>query len=221
MEYDLPDYTGRGRIVQPHSDGSIEAVYGTRATVTVHANKSIKNAEFKIVKLKMDMLHVRLTAETAPVTVGGEFARAIIQLKDVPTVAAYYLKLGDEYGTSNDDASRSYRVVVTRDQPPKIDLVVSGLPQIKPGREEHLLDQRVNTLGAVVRASDDYGVSKLTLHYRVEDLDSNVVKRATRGDEWEGSNSRPRRSTRNPGDAAGRPTARRTATPSWSIRRTR
>ena len=34
----------------------------------------------------------------------------------------------------------------------------------------------MNSLSAVVRASDDFGVSKLTIHYRVEDLDTGKTK---------------------------------------------
>ncbi|HZK79941.1 MAG TPA: hypothetical protein VFC46_02715, partial [Humisphaera sp.] len=171
VEYDLPDYAHHAPITQPRSDGNLEAVFGTTVIVTIRCNKPIKAAQ----------LTGSFLAKAQTLTVGGEYARAAIRLSDAkwlkdgaPSPEKYFLGLSDEYGYGNDDANRPYNLVITKDQPPKIAFI--GLPHRSIGDEPHLLEQRMNSLSAVVRATDDFGVSKLTIHYRVEDLDTGKTK---------------------------------------------
>lgn len=171
VEYDLPDYARHAPITQVRSDGNLEAVYGTTVIVTIRANKPLKTAE----------LSGSFLSKAQRLTVGGEYARAVIRLSDLkwlkerqPTTEQYKLALSDEFGFANEDAQRQYKLVITKDQAPKIALL--GLPHRSEKDEPHLLEQRLNGIGAVVRASDDYGISKLTLHYRVEDLDTGTTK---------------------------------------------
>ncbi|HWE04838.1 MAG TPA: hypothetical protein VG326_20700 [Tepidisphaeraceae bacterium] len=171
VEYDLPDYAHHAPITQPRSDGNLEAVFGTTVIVTIRCNKPIKSAELK----------GSFLAKAQTLTVGGEYARAAIRLADArwlkdgaPSAEKYFLALSDEYGYGNDDAGRPYNLVITKDQPPKIAFI--GLPHRSIGDEPHLLEARMNSLSAVVRATDDFGVSKLTIHYRVEDLDTGKTK---------------------------------------------
>jgi hypothetical protein len=194
VEYNLPEYAHHAPIVQARSDGSLDAVYGTTVVLTIRANKPIKTAELKIVKKVNGTL---VPIETSPATVGGEYARAVVRLtgkswlaeRDAMSDDSYFLTLTDEYGYSNDPAGQPYKLTVTTDQPPKV--VFLGLPHRTEKDEPHLLEQRINSLSAIVRASDDYGVSKLMLHYRVEDLETGIIKRATKGDAPNGRDDPP------------------------------
>jgi hypothetical protein len=84
------------------------------------------------------------------------------------------LRLTDEYGFENEDADRAYPVVVVKDAGPELEFV--GLPPGTDTREPHLLEKQAQGIGLAVRGSDDYGITRVVLHYRIESLESNAEK---------------------------------------------
>jgi hypothetical protein len=86
----------------------------------------------------------------------------------------YTLKLTDEYGYSNEDASHAYSLVVVKDQAPQVSLI--GIPHRSAKDEPHILEPQLGSFGVTVKAKDDCGVSKVTVHYKIESLETNSEK---------------------------------------------
>ena len=172
IEYDLPAYVRRAPIVQPRSDGNLSALYGSSVLLTIEANKNLKSVS----------LMTSFRAKPEPMSVGGQFAQGAIQteseqwLKDArPEIKeTYTLQLTDEYGYQNEDANRPHPLVITKDQPPAIEFV--GLPQKSSAVEPHITDKNLEQIGLNVRGRDDYGIAKVVLNYRIEDLETGREK---------------------------------------------
>ena len=172
VEYDLPAYVRRAPVVQPRSDGHLKALYGSSVLLTLEANKPLKTAR----------LRTSFPRRGESMSVGGQFAQAAIQLEDKAWLAderpvineTYSLKLTDEYGFTNEDADSLYQLQITRDREPVIGFV--GLPHRSSADEPHITDKDLGQLSITVRATDDYGISRITLGYRIEDLETGEVK---------------------------------------------
>ncbi len=165
VEYAAPDYVRRAPEVDSRSDGNLDALYGSTVVLTVEANKPLAGAT----------LTVAGGAEPISFSVGDRFANGVLKLDvdawlasatDIET--AYTLALVDEYGFANDDAAKAYRLVVRKDQPPTI--AFSGLPHTSPAQEPTLLERDLVRLPLVLKAADDQGVARISLHWRIEDL---------------------------------------------------
>lgn len=174
VETDLPAYVHRARMIEPRSDGNLKSkLFGSSVVLTIEANKKLKSAVMK-----------RSYTDKPDDLIGnGQFARAIMQLdneqwladeKGQTIHATYTLTLTDEYGYTNEDAAHLYELSVVKDEAPKVTLI--GLPHKSASDEPHVLEQTLSSLGVVVRASDDCGVAKVTVHYRIESLESNQEK---------------------------------------------
>lgn len=172
-EYELPAYARRAPIVQPRSDGNLKALFGSSIILTVEANKPLKSL----------VMTRSFAKESEPFSVGGRHARGIVRLDldqwraderaDIPE--SYRLTLTDEFGYTNADADRAYELVVQKDQAPTISFV--GLPHKSSAQEPHILEKNLAGIALTVRAKDDWGVGKITLNYRIEDLDNGVEKK--------------------------------------------
>lgn len=172
VEYDLPAYVRRAPVVQPRSDGNLKALYGSSVVLTVEANKPLKSAR----------LATSFLEQAEPLGVGGRFAQGALRL-DLPQWRAdprptieetYTLRLTDEYGFENEDADRAYPVVVVKDVGPELEFV--GLPPGADAREPHILEKQADGISLAVRGRDDYGITRVVLHYRIESLESNAEK---------------------------------------------
>jgi hypothetical protein len=173
IEYEFPEYAHRASVVQARSDGNLEAVYGTNVIVTIEANKELKSAE----------MASTFAGETIQYSVGGTLARGIVRLDNKKWLADpagqilehYKLKLADRYGYTNEDAAHDYKVAINKDQAPKLAFV--GLPHRSSADEPHVLETALGSIGAVLQGTDDFGISKIVLHYRIEDLETGQTKR--------------------------------------------
>ena len=172
VEYDLPAYAKRAPIVQPRSDGSLKALYGSSVLLTIEANKTLKSAAVK----------TSFRAEPEAFSVGGRFCQGVLRLElerwlkdEKPSrEESYTIRLTDEYGYENEDADRVYPLVVVKDQGPEIEFV--GLPHRSSAAEPHVLERDMAGVGLAVRAKDDYGITRITLGYRIESLETGAEK---------------------------------------------
>ena len=172
VEYELPPYAHRAPIVQPRSDGNLKALFGSSVVLTVEANKPLKSL----------VMTRSFAKEPEPFSTGGRHARSVVRLDldqwradERPAIPeTYRLTLTDEFGYTNTDADHDYELVVQKDQPPVISFV--GLPHKSSAQEPHILEKNLAGIALTVRAKDDWGVGKITLHYRLEDLDTGVEK---------------------------------------------
>ncbi|HYE05582.1 MAG TPA: hypothetical protein VEL07_08620 [Planctomycetota bacterium] len=177
VEYAAPDYVRRAPEVDSRSDGDLDALYGSTVVLTIEANKPLAGATLAV-------------AGATPIafSVGDRFANGVLKLdaeawlasaSDVET--AYTLALVDEYGFANDDAARAYRLVVRKDQPPTI--AFSGLPHSSPAQEPTLLAPDLARVPLIIKASDDQGVARVALHWRLESLLETEAPRSGAGKE--------------------------------------
>ncbi|GDY20762.1 hypothetical protein LBMAG56_21080 [Verrucomicrobiota bacterium] len=172
VEYELPAYARRAPIVQPRSDGNLKALFGSSVILTVEANKPLKSL----------VMTRSFAKEPEPFSVGGRHARDVVRLdldkwradERAAIPETYRLTLTDEFGYTNADADRDYELVVQKDQPPVISFV--GLPHKSSAQEPHILEKNLAGIALTVRAKDDWGLGKITLHYRIEDLDTGAEK---------------------------------------------
>jgi hypothetical protein len=174
VETELPLYARRAPVIEPHSDGNLrEKLFGSTVTLTIESNKKLKSAILKRSSSK----------EPENLVVGGQYARAVLRLSNEEWLAdnapaviqeTYTLQLTDEYGFSNEDLAHASELSVVKDQPPTVALV--GVPNRSSADEPHVLEQALGGISALIRAKDDYGISKVTLFYRVESLDTNAEK---------------------------------------------
>lgn len=168
VEYELPEYVRRAPIVQPRSDGNLQALYGSTVVLTIEANKDLDAAE----------LRASFQKQPEALSVGGRYARCALRLAEKAWLAnpaaviheSYRLRLRDEYGFTNADADRDFALEIVKDAAPVIQMV--GLPHRSPEEEPHVLEEKLGAISVSVQARDDYGVRKIVLRYRIEDLDS-------------------------------------------------
>jgi len=168
VEYALPDYVRRAPIVQPRSDGHLRALFGSTVVLTIEANKPLKSAA-----MSGDFLD-----QPRSFSVAGRFAKVVVRIDAdrwgksalAEIAEKYRLLLTDEFGYDNDDPAREYDLIILKDASPRISFV--GLPHRSPADEPHVLQQNLSSIPIVIKASDDWGISKVAVHYRVEDLDS-------------------------------------------------
>ena len=172
VEYDLPAYVRRAPVVQPRSDGNLKVLLGSSVVLTVETNKPLKSL----------VLAGSFLKEPLSFNVGGKFAQGVLRLDDEkwledkrPRIEeTYRLKLTDEYGYTNRNAERVYRLTINKDQAPKLQFV--GLPHRSSASEPHILEDRLDGVPLAVRGADDYGLTSITLHYRIEDLETGREK---------------------------------------------
>lgn len=185
VEYELPQYVRRPSVVQDRSDGNLRALYGSNVILTIQANKSLVSATLTA-RTEDAMPAPQRMAAFGPrgmrLDLGGAYARGVLGLETPPWLASplpeilcrYRLRLVDEYGYENGDADHAYELVVVKDAAPQVQLV--GLPNRSSAQEVHVLESNLPGIGASVKASDDYGVSRVRLRFRVEDLQTGVEK---------------------------------------------
>jgi len=171
VEYEFPAYVQRAPVVQTRSDGDLETLYGSTVLLTIEASKPVARAA-------LTASHLSTPVEFS---VGGPFAQGILGLdnpdwleRDGPVEERYRIRLVDAYGFENEDADHEYRLQVIRDQAPVINFV--GLPHRSSAEEPHILERDIESIRLSVRARDDYGVSRVVLHYRIEDLETAEVR---------------------------------------------
>jgi hypothetical protein len=172
LEYELPEYVRRAPVVQPNSDGSIRALFGSTVVISIEANKNLAGASLK----------TSFKKGTETLSLGGRFARGILRLDQRQWLAdgadsfkeTYRLQLQDEYGFANADADRDFAIEIVKDAPPTV--TIAGIPQRSSDEEPHILEDNLATIIPMIQAKDDYGIKKITVHCKLEDLETNADK---------------------------------------------
>lgn len=124
--------------------GDLAAPLGTRIELNVRASSPLKNAFLMIDKKRVPLKLIN------PQTAAGELRVT----KDV----SYTLHLTDRHGFTN-ASPPAYAVHMLPDAPPELELLIpSGDLTLK----------RADIVPMRGRASDDYGITQITLHYRIQ-----------------------------------------------------
>jgi hypothetical protein len=143
LSYFYPKYTRLSPVVIDENDGTVQALKGTEVKLEALANKPVAEAEVVFEngssqKLKVDSNQL---SGTFPVDRDG----------------SYHISVVDAIGHRNPDPIE-YRIMMMEDLPPSIRIV-------KPGGNIDLDDYLAFDLHASL--SDDFGFSKLVLHYTI------------------------------------------------------
>ena len=172
VEYQLPDYVRRAPVVQPRSDGNLSALYGSVIILTIEANKPLASAT----------LLGSFSQEPLKLNVGGHCATTIIHLDNAHWLDSaadshetYRLMLQDNYGYDNEDKDQVYELVVRKDQAPTVSFV--GLPHRHENDEPKIHEKLLGNVSLFVKAGDDWGVSRVKIFYRVENLETGEVRK--------------------------------------------
>jgi hypothetical protein len=148
-----PAYTNMPPRSLDENSASVVSLRGSRVEFTLLSNKSLRSSEIVFVKAGGDS------------TRGGDTARLQMTVQDKKAQGAftvnfsgeYFLRITDENGEQNTDPIR-YSIVALQDGYPSITLLQPTVSDVEL-TESALLPLKV-------AISDDYGFSKLTLHFR-------------------------------------------------------
>ncbi|MCS6860167.1 MAG: hypothetical protein NZT92_07600, partial [Abditibacteriales bacterium] len=140
VEYRYPDYTGWSPQYVENSDGHIKALRGTQVTMVATTNRAVTRAE-----LRVEGSGFR---DEIPMAVSdGKTLRADLTLK---RSGAYTIRLRDPYGFENAER-KPHTIQVLPDKSPTVSVIspknIAALPEA--------------LIPVAVRATDDFGVSKL------------------------------------------------------------
>ncbi len=140
-----------------HLAGDLQILAGSTLRVKATASKSIRSATARLVGLDKDL----------PMTRAGDAAFEAEFAVPSERLQGFSIHLMDELGIESKDEAL-YRIDVKPDAPPKITIS-------RPDRPEQLATARksVEIAGSV---SDDFGVSKVILHYQVDKLDAGKAR---------------------------------------------
>ncbi len=139
----FPRYTGFGTVNRDDNDGSIRAVRGTEATLHVTANKNLSR-----------MTIVWSDSTVTPCTVSGAAGTVTFTVsRDI----GYRIALLDTIGIADADPIM-YRVTCAEDGPPAIAIIDPTGEAVLP---------RSMRLPILYRAEDDYGLSRISLLFRL------------------------------------------------------
>jgi Domain of unknown function (DUF4175) len=143
LTYHYPKYTGLAPVVLDENDGTIQALKGTRVKIEAELNKAVESG-----KIVFD------GSESRDMEVSDTLLKTSIK---VTSEGSYHIEVVDNIGHTNPDPIE-YRIFSLEDSYPQIQIV-------KPGGNIDLDDYLAFDLGASL--SDDFGFSRLTLHYMV------------------------------------------------------
>ncbi|MBD3218395.1 MAG: hypothetical protein GF310_08980 [candidate division Zixibacteria bacterium] len=143
LTYFYPKYTGLAPVVLDENDGTIQALKGTRVKIEAELNKPVVDGRI-----------VYEDDATEDLKIDGNRLEKTLNVRES---GSYHLEVTDNIGHSNPDPIE-YKIYMVEDRFPSVEIV-------KPGNNIDLDDFLAFDLAATL--SDDYGFSRLVLHYNV------------------------------------------------------
>jgi len=143
--------------------GNLALLAGSKLKIHMAANSKIVKASLKLAGLD----------QVRPITIGGADGKDLSGDIDIPAtgLTGFYIELTNEAGVTSGDQTL-YRIDIIPDRPPTVDLTI-------PERLEELCTLKATTTIGYI-ASDDYGLAKLTLCYRIaQDPDAAAADTST------------------------------------------
>ena len=163
-----PAYTKLGTVNKPTGDLSV--LVGSKLHLKVTANKDLRVKPDKDGESNYAIIYNtdKNNHETKiPMTVNPAKRTELTgDLPLVPGTVAFALHLVDDDGITSKDAA-VYRIDLVPDRPPVVRIII-------PDRKEVLVT-RQSEMEIRYLAEDDFGVAKLTLHYRVDEGEEKTI----------------------------------------------
>ena len=138
-----PEYTGFGTVSRNDNDGNIRALIGTGVSLTVKANKLLENMSL----FWSDSIVTRCKVE-------GDTGTALFEVAES---ADYHIGLIDTLGIANNNPIK-YRVTVMQDEIPSVSILSPASDITLPASM---------TFPILYRADDDYGLSSVSLKFKL------------------------------------------------------
>jgi hypothetical protein len=171
VHYAYPAYTGLEPRTIRNTDGNLEAPLGTTASITVRTSEPVPAAVIEVAGAASQMMTASSEGDTftGAITVRGDGSYRIL-LKD--TAGATIQQLPDpegmvEAGAAGDASAGGYRIRAIADEPPRVRFTA-------PGRDVTLAPG--GDLKMSLRATDDYGLTRVALHAGREGEPDEVVR---------------------------------------------
>lgn len=152
LELNYPKYMGLQKQSLGVNVGDISAPLGTSVTISAESNKDLASA-FIVFD---DETKTRLNIKNSN-NITGKFI--------VKRSGKYHISITDIDGTSNTEPIE-YSIIAIPDQPPKVNIIYPGM-NIDLG-QDMIVPLQINVL-------DDHGISKITLHYQVNEQDRKEI----------------------------------------------
>jgi hypothetical protein len=155
LRYDYPPYTQLPSNSVSASDGTIEAIAGTRVTLTIHANAPLVDKDEHKNQLLIDEdKPTRTTAPLAPLAGNDDQASLVVSRS-----GQYRIQLCNAFGLSNkDDQPRN--IIAHFDQPPTITILSPTAAEGETARSDDIVPVRY-------LATDDFGVASIEVIVQV------------------------------------------------------
>lgn len=155
-----PSYTGFAAKSFSEQNADISALRGSYAKISIIANKELKKAEIvfeeQISNLSLDTSEKKISPDTLRYKMNIRSKQASGTLP-VKSSGIYYITLVDTEGETNESPIR-YSISALNDEYPSISMV-------QPVMDVQLTEEAM--LPLIVSISDDYGFTKLILHYKL------------------------------------------------------
>jgi hypothetical protein len=151
----FPNYTGLAPVQR--KPGDLGLLAGSVLHLKITANKEIKSALIYLAGLETNIVG----------TINATNRKQINASIKIPTnkLVGFSINLTDDFGISSKDQTL-YRIDILPDKPPAIKIIY-------PERREELYTRLARILIGF-EASDDYGLSAIKLHYKIEDDNKNL-----------------------------------------------
>lgn len=141
-------------------NGDVSALVGSRIDLSIIANKPLKKAYINFEQIHKIYTETENTTQDSvkktiiPMSIDGKKASGSIRIN---SSGIYYIIITDEDGNNNEDIIK-YQIVALKDEYPQITLIE---PQSDAKVSENAL------LPMKIGISDDYGFTKMLLHYKL------------------------------------------------------
>ncbi len=147
LRYDFPAYTGIETKIAAASDGTIEALAGTKVTLTIHASgRLVDQADHQNQVLIDEDKPTRTVVPLTPLT-GNDYQASFI----ISRSAQYRIQLCNEFDLTNRD-NQLRNIIAHFDQPPTISILTPGASEtVRPD----------DTVPVGYLATDDFGVASI------------------------------------------------------------
>lgn len=163
VAYDYPAYTGLADRQEVTRDGTLEAVVGTQATLTVHSTMPLTSASRVVIGEKGQ---TQRTVALAPIAGTKADYTAVIPITQS---TSYRLELVSDLSgrtLTNADAETPRRIIARPDAPPTVQITAPpAVLKIRPD----------DTAPVTFTAADDFGIAKVEALIAVDDRTPAVV----------------------------------------------
>ncbi len=152
-----PEYTGLDQVRK--NPGDLGVLAGSKLKVKITATKPVKGGRLHLAGLDTDI----------PLSLVQNSAQELTGNIEIPTnkLSGFSIFLVDNFGVESKDPAL-YKIEIIPDKPPAVKIAY-------PERKEELYTRLARILIGI-EASDDFGIDKIKIHYKIDTIDKGAEK---------------------------------------------